>query len=136
MHIAGSLKDDPSIPNSELLYRTIDRTQVKEGNAVSSGAFKSRKGNPHTSVELGSLTTPQETLKRRPSHVGVVKLLTAGVRAIRPGVIGVSRDPIPASGSQPGNPAHAIIFREISPNRVYVESAYKLAKLCEWVLVP
>ena len=135
MHTAGCLKDDPSIPNSELLYRTIDRTQVKEGNAVSSGAFKSRK-NPDTSVELGSLATPQETLNRRPSHVGVVKLLTAGVRAIRPGVIGVSRDPIPASGSQPGNPAHAIIFRETTPNRVYEESAYKLAKLCEWVLGP
>jgi len=124
-----SLKDDPSIPDSELLFRTIHPKQLKDANGVSSGAFKSTPKS-HTSVELGSLTSPEETLARRPGHVGVVKLLTGRVRGIRPGVVGVSRDPIP------GNLAHALIIRELAPGGVYMKTARELARLCEWVMGP
>lgn len=124
-----SLKNDPSIPDSELLFRTIPRTWLKDANAVSSGAFKSTT-NPHTSVELGSLTSPDRTLARRPKDVGVVKLLTGRVREIKPGVVGVTKAPIFE------NPAHALILRELKPNRVYEDTAYKLARLCEWVMGP
>jgi len=123
-----SLKDDPSIPDSEWLFRTIPRTWLKDANAVSSGAFKSTT-NPHTSVELGSLTSPERTLERRPNDVGVVKLLTGRVRGIKPGVVGVSGDPVP------GNPAHALIIRELTPS-VYRKTARELAGLCEWVVGP
>lgn len=135
MDFKPSWEDDPSIPDSEWLLRTVHPKQVKDGKTVSSGAFKSR-GNPHTSVELGSLTTPQDTLKRRPDHAGVVRLATGDVRAIKPGVMGVSRDPIPESKSQPANPAHAIIIRELNPKSVYAKAAKALAMLCEWVIGP
>ena len=124
-----SLKDDPSIPDSEWLLRTIHRNQLKGSNGVSSVAFKSTP-NTHTSVELGSLTSPEETLARRPGHVGVVKLLTGRVRGIKPGVVGVSGDPVT------GNPAHALIIRKLKPNSVYRETARELAGLCEWVVGP
>jgi hypothetical protein len=123
-----SLKNDPSIPDSEWLFRTIHPNWVKDANAVSSGAFKSK--DPDTSVDLGSLTTPDETLARRPSHAGVVKLLTGRVRGIKPGVVGVAGDPVP------GNPAHALIIRELTSSRVYSETARELAGLCEWVVGP
>jgi hypothetical protein len=135
MHPVASLKDDPSIAGSEWLYRTIHRTYLKEGNTVSSGAFKSNT-NPHTSVEIASLTAPEQTLRRRPNDIGVVQLLTGKVRAIRPGVIGVARDPIPASDGEAANPAHAVIVRQLEPKSVYRESARKLACLCVWVLGP
>lgn len=130
-----SLKDDPSIEDSDWLFRTVHPQQVKEGSKVSSAAFKSGS-NPHTSVELGSLTTPEDTLKRRPEHAGVVRLATGAVRGIKPGVVGVSRDPIPESESQPANAAHAIIIRQLTPKCVYREAAHKLAALCEWVIGP
>jgi len=124
-----SLKNDPSIPDSEWLLRTIHPKQLKGANGVSSTAFKSTPKS-HTSVELGSLTSPDETLARRLSHAGVVKLLTGRVRGIKPGVVGVSRDPVP------GNPAHALIIRELTPSRVYSKTAHELAGLCEWVVGP
>jgi hypothetical protein len=123
-----SLKNDPSIPDSELLLRTIHPEQLKGANGVSSTAFKSTT-NPHTSVELGSLTSPDETLARRPGHAGVVKLLTGRVRGIKPGVVGVTGDPVPE------NPAHALIIRELTPS-VYRKTARELAGLCEWVVGP
>jgi len=135
MDLNSSLKDDPSIPDSESLLKTVHPTQVKDGNTVSTGAFKSRT-NPHTSVELGSLTTPEDTLKRRAQDAGVVRLATGAVRGIKPGVVGVSRHPIPESELQRANPAHAIIIRQLKPNRVYKEAAYTLATLCEWVIGP
>jgi hypothetical protein len=130
-----SWKDDPTIPDSEWLFRTVHPKQVKDGNTVSSGAFKS-SSNPHPSVELSSLATPEDTLKRRPGHAGVVRLSTGAVRGIKPGVEGVARDPIPESKSQSANPAHAIIIRQLKPNSVYVEAAYRLSTQCEWIIGP
>jgi hypothetical protein len=135
MDLDPSLKDDPSIPDSEWLFRTVHPQQVKDGNTVSTGAFKS-SSNPHTSVELGSLTTAEDTLKRRPEHAGVVRLAAGAVRGIKPGVEGVSRAPIPESELQRANPAHAIIIRQLKPDSVYKKAAYRLARLCEWVIGP
>lgn len=90
----------------------------------------------HTSVELSSLTTPEDTLKRRPEHAGVVRLATGAVRGIKPGVVGVLRDPISESELQRANPAHAIIIRQLKPNSVYGKAAYRLARLCEWIIGP
>lgn len=135
MDLNTSWKDDPTIPDSEWLFRTVHPTQVKDGNTVSSGAFKS-SSNPHTSVELSSLTTPEDALKRRPGHAGVVRLCTGVVRGIKPGVEGVARNPLPASESQSANPAHAIIIRQLKPKSVYAETALRLAMLCEWIVGP
>ena len=133
-----SLKDDPTIPDSEGLFRAVHQSHLLPGKTVSTAAFKSRSGgeNHHTSVDIASLTRPEDTLKRLPNSVGVVKLLTGAVREIRPGVVGVSRDPVFESKSKAANPAHAIIIRELRPNRVYDEAAHKLAGLCEWVIDP
>lgn len=135
MDLNSSLKDDPSIPDSEWLLKTVNPIWVKDGITVSSGAFKSHT-NPHTSVELGSLSTPEDTLKRRPGDAGVVRLATGAVRGIKPGVVGVMRDPTPESELGRANPAHAIIIRQLKPNSVYEEAAYTLATLCEWVIGP
>jgi hypothetical protein len=135
MDLNSSRKDDPSIPDSEWLLKTVHPSLVKDGITVSSGAFKSHT-NLHTSVELGSLTTPEETLKRRPGDAGVVRLVTGAVRGIRPGVLGVMRDPTPESESGPANPAHAIIIRQLKPDRVNRETAHRLADLCQWVIGP
>jgi hypothetical protein len=135
MDLNSSLKDDPSIPDSEWLLKTVNPVWVKDGNIVSSGAFRTRP-DPHTSVELGSLTTPEDTLKRRPGDAGVVRLPTGAVRGIKPGVVGVSRAPIPESELRRANRAHAIIIREQRPNKVYTVAAKRLAMLCEWVIGP
>jgi hypothetical protein len=125
MEVNANLKDDPTIPDSELLYRGIHQSQVKQpGNEVSSAAFK----NPGISVDLSSLSTPQQTHSRRPSDVGVIQLVTGTVRTITPGV---ARDPVE------GNPAHALIIHDFSlGTKERVRVARRLAKASTWAIAP
>jgi len=127
MDASTILRDDPTIPSPELLYRGIHASQLKQGNAVSSAAFKS-KTNPHVSVDLSSLSTPQEAHRRRPSDVGVIQLVVGTVRTITPGVV---RDPIER------NPAHALIIHDFNlSDGKWKEVARKLAKVCVWAIAP
>jgi len=122
------LKDDPTIPNEELLYRGIHPDHRKRpGNEISSAAFKSRT-NPHVSVDLGSLSTPHETFRRRPSDLGVVRLVTGTVRQITPGV---ARAPVE------GNPAHALIIHDFNlGDKRWMKVARELAKASVWEIPP
>ena len=120
-------KDDPSIPDEELLYRGVHRIHLKPGPALSSGTFISRT-NPHPSVDRASLSTPEETHQRRPTDVGVVKLVTGFVRSLTPGV---ASDPIG------GNPAHALIIHDRSLSRSqWKEVALSLARSSAWAIPP
>jgi hypothetical protein len=122
-----TLQDDPTIPDSELLYRGIHAVQIKEGNEVSSGAFISGT-NPHPSVDLSSLSTPEETHRRRPSDAGVIKLVTGTVRAYTPGVVRKPED---------DNPAHALIIRDCRlTHGQWKEVARTLAKASVWIITP
>jgi len=123
----ATLKDDPTIPDSELLYRGVHVSHLKADNTVSSAAFKSRT-NPHVSVDLSSLSTPEETHSRRPSDVGVIELATGTTRAFTPGVV---RDPIE------GNPAHALIIHDFSlSDGQWSQVARKLSKATVWAIPP
>jgi len=128
MDACGCIQDDPTIPDCELLYRGIHNLQlIRPGNTVSSAAFKS-KTNPHVSVDLSSLSTPEETHRRRPSDVGVVELVAGTVRTITPGVV---RRPVE------GNPAHALIIRDFGLSKGQREKvARKLAKASVWAIAP
>ena len=121
------LDDDTAIPDEEFLYRGVHHTQVKEDGTISSGAFVSGT-NPHPSIDRSSLTTPEESLARKPSSVALARL-TAG--AVRERTVGVKGDP------KPENPAHALIIRD--PRCVH--SAWKrvakhLADACSWAIAP
>jgi hypothetical protein len=123
------LKDDPTIPDCDLLYRRIIWPYVKEGNEVASGAYINRKkSDPDVSVDLSSLSTPQETLARWPLAAGVAQVVTGMVRTL---TTGVARDPIE------GNPAHALIIRDPNlSNHQWKEVARKLAKASVWAIAP
>ena len=119
------LTDDPSIPDGELLYRSVHPEHIKQDGSVTSSAFEGA-GGPHISVDRASLSTPEETLARLPKHVRVVQLVTGYVRTITPGV---ASDPVP------GNPAHAQIIRDPSLSRSkWKEVKRHLATACSWAI--
>ena len=125
MHIRQP-RDDLNIRNEEPLYRTIPAIQIDNGRVLSS-AFKSRT-NPHPSVDRSRLSTPEETLARKPHHAGVAQVLTGFVRSV---TVGVASDPLP------DNPAHALIIRDPAcGSHEWRRIARKLAKACEWAISP
>lgn len=128
MDVRRDLQDDPSIPDDELLYRSIHPDQLGGSSEVRSSAFKSRT-NPHISVDLGSVSTPEQTRERWPAHAGVAKLITRTVRSLTPGV---ARAPIE------GNPAHALIIYDVNniSRSAWAKVARKLAKACVWAIPP
>lgn len=98
--------DDPTIPDSELLYRRIralpDNIQLVAPGQYrpASGRLKDTRGP--LSVDLGSLSTPEQTRNRadpRSFHVAAFTALAARKVGCR-----IVRDP------QPNEPAHALIF--------------------------
>lgn len=127
MDVPRNLHDDPTISDSELLNRGIHPNHLTDNNEVTSAAFKNRS-DPHISVDLASLSTPEETYRRWPGYAGVVQLVARTVRDITPGV---ARDPTA------NNPAHALIIHDFTlTNRKRVEVARKLAKACTWAIPP
>ena len=127
MDVRRDLRDDPTIPDAEPLYRGVHWNHVKGGAGIASAAFISRT-DPYISVDLGSLSTPEETHGRRPGDAGVARLLMRTVRTLTPGV---ARDPIE------GNPAHALIIPDFSLSRSkQKEVARRLARACVWAIPP
>lgn len=124
-----NLRDDPDIPDDEFLYHSILPEHVKAGeNRPSSAAFYSAT-EPNISVDRASLSSPRDTLKRRPRATRVAQLSAGQARATE-NVAGVASAPIQ------DNRAHALIF----PQDGVVKSAWhttarKLAKASVWALV-
>lgn len=123
MEVHGELKDDPSIPDTERLNRGIHHSQLLPDNAVTSAAFPI---HDHISVDLSSLSSPEESLTRRPTSAAVAQLIAGGVRELTPGVV---RDPVV------GNPSHSLIIRDPRlTNGDRKKVARKLARSCILVL--
>jgi hypothetical protein len=119
-------RDDPSISDEEGLYRCIHPLHYDEAeDRPSSATFKS-KTDPHPSVDRESLSTPEESLARKPNHMGVARLITGTVREL---TVGVASDPLE------DNPAHAMIIRDLTmSDHHWNKVARKLAKACTWAL--
>lgn len=96
-----------SIGDDEELYRRIVSFHLYPDGTINSAAFKLRSGkpDPHLSVELARLTTPQECAQR-PGRPGFG---VAALRAQVPRSLGlrVRHDPCPPQ--DPTNDAHALI---------------------------
>ena len=114
--------DDETVPDEEGLYRRIScRWYVEKRGVmkVSSGAFKTEQ----LSVDLSSLTTPEQTFSRAEEPtVGVVSF-AAGL-ARKEGKV-IVRQP------ERANPAHAIAYGRISSG-----GARRLRNASEWVFGP
>jgi hypothetical protein len=101
--------NDPTIPDDELLYHRVypDPQGIyiepsSQQPRPTSGAFRSKDHEP-LSVDLASLSTPQESLSRAPRPDFYVAEVNAGdIRKLDIGC-GVVRDP------EEGNPAHALV---------------------------
>ena len=104
--------DDDSIPGDERLYIRIypapDALKPAEGgqHRPTSGGVKGRDRDEPLSVDLGSLSTPEQTRDRGTDGNFHVAMITA--TAVRQLGLRVRRDPV-ADGPVP-NPAHALIY--------------------------
>jgi len=97
-------ENDPTIAAEEPLYlRVFPRAdllvQDHAGYRPASGCFRSQEA---LSVDLASLSTPEETRDRDKSHPYHIAAFTAGVA--RAEGCRVTRDPLPE------NPAHALVY--------------------------
>jgi len=105
-------EDDPSIPDSEELYRQIlaewiVREQSSGRQRFSSQTFADR--NNEISVDLSSLTSPEACLGRGGARfIGIAALMASHARALGQVIV---RDPIPADNPEhlPEDLAHALI---------------------------
>ena len=129
MDAGQTLADDPTIPDSELLNRRIPWPCIHDGDKIASIAFTNRDdSDPHVSVDLSSLSTPEQTLARWPAAAGVAQVPVIAVRQVTPGVV---RDPLE------DNPAHALIIGRPGLSRhKWKEIARKFAKACVWAIAP
>lgn len=123
-----NFSDDTTIANSEGLYRRIHPIQwkyVKEINdyRVTSAAFKDNRSQ--ISVDLSSLTTPQEALARAARKDITYALASITADDARKQEQGVVRNPLE------DNPAHALIIGQ-QPDRV----CKALARIARWVIPP
>ena len=75
------MNDNNAIPDEELLYRGLKRQHIKDGNKISSAAFKIRPKEDGVSVDRSSLTTPREMLNRLRLSIAIVQIVTADVRS-------------------------------------------------------
>lgn len=105
--------DDITIPDAENLYIRVFPDQDSlifdpdlNGYRPTTGALKSRE--QPLSVDLGSLSSPQETRDRDKSFPFHVAAFTAGTA--RKYGCRIVRDPIPVGRGEPENPAHALVF--------------------------
>lgn len=126
---SAHLIDDPAIFDHEFLYRSILPQHVKDGeDRPSSAAFYSARDR-NISVDRASLSSPRETLERRPNATRVAQLSAGQARATE-NVAGVASEPIQ------GNPAHALIFPHDGVTKsAWHTTARKLAKASMWALV-
>ena len=121
------LQNDPSVPDAEMLFRGINENHLNPDGTITSAAFRSTT-NPHVSVDRSALSTPQESLARRPHDIGLAKIRTGTVRQFTPGV---------AYNPLPENRAHALIIHDFTlSNRRWKEVARSLARSCMWAVEP
>lgn len=101
---AEDVQDDSTIPDAEQLWRRVfpaavcENEEIKGALRAQSGAFRDHRGP--LSVDLGSLTTPEEVLGRGPG----MRLAEFNAKVARDAGCIIQRDPIP------DNPAHALIY--------------------------
>ena len=104
--------DDDSIPGDERLYIRIypaaDSIVPVEGaqHRPNSGSVRGRDPDEPLSVDLGSLSTPEQTRDRGTNGNFHVALITAA--AVRELGLRVRRDPV--VDGPVANPAHALIY--------------------------
>lgn len=123
------LEDDPSILDDELLYRCIHPSLWYPGGKLKHGAFITRG---HPSVDRAQLTTPEDSLARKPNSKALAQLTA---KAVRKHTVGVKADSCPPHA--PDNPAHALIIRD--PQHGYSKwkrVAKKLRDACSWAIAP
>ena len=118
--------DDPSIPDTEDLYRRLARDwivydEMTGGVRISSGAFLDQ--DREISVHLSSLITPKDSLAY--GGKGIVALAAVTARHARSLEQAVVRD------AQPGDPAHALICGQQDKS-----IQHKLRDLARWVICP
>jgi hypothetical protein len=99
--------DDPS----ELLFRQVHPSWMRDGRPSSMAFVPSRKDDYELSVSLESLTTPEGAYRH---HGEALELKTAGTWAVSVAdvheeLLLAYPDPIPASDGGVPSPAHAII---------------------------
>lgn len=103
--------NDPSIPGDEWLYFRVypskNGLQPADDGGYRPASGEMKKDYPF-SVDLGSLSTPEETRDRAtdtPYHVAGFQAGVAREYGCR-----VVRDPVGADEGEPPNPAHALVF--------------------------
>lgn len=105
-----------TVENEDDLYRRLIRYHVKKNGTVSSAAYRDKGGSPidSISVDLGRLTTPEETLARddRGFRLGA---LVAGV----PRELGFDVRHVP----RPANYSHCVIEGENDMEKCYALAA-------------
>jgi hypothetical protein len=120
-------EDDPSIPDSERLFRRIPRTWVDwdaDGNAaISSAAFK----DTELSVNLESIMArdsrpPEDAIRNYPGY-GLAAITAAHARSLNQKV---ARDPLPEE------PAHGVVYGQKKKGGI----GSKLRDAAEWVVRP
>lgn len=125
-------RDDPTISNDEILYRRIfpsrDALQHREngpGFRPASGSMRSTESP--LSVDLGSLTTPEQTRDRGlPQQFHVARF---SVQVVREAGCGIVPDPLP------NNPAHALVYGTRAGDLLTNGEARAIARRAEVILV-
>ena len=76
--------DDVDVADSDDLYRRILPYHIKPDGAVSSAAFKDRRGRPlqRFSVDLARLTTPEECVGRAGPGFRLITFRAGAARAL------------------------------------------------------
>lgn len=121
--------DDRSIPDSEQLFRRV----ITAADAIvplGDGRFRPYSGafdNEPTSVDLSSLSTPEQTRDREQSRLFHVAAVS--VAAVRGAGCVVQRNPLD------DNPAHALIFGHHANGGLTQSESRKIAKQAVIVLL-
>lgn len=112
----GNPAQEAPIPDEEVLYLRVFPSPSAlvyipgNGDRPNSSAFRTKSDADGVSVDLGSLSTPHETLARAPHPYFHVARITA--KEIRDTGCRLVRDPIGENDplGDPPNPAHALIL--------------------------
>lgn len=119
-------QDDPNIPDNAKLLRRIPggRFTEKAGARVpNSDCFKNSSDGTGTSIDIWEDDwSPQKCLEGQAEGFGVVAVTAGQLRGLG---IGVIRAPLP------DNPHHALLQGPKGK-----KTLKKLAKLCEWEIMP
>lgn len=123
--------DVVEILDTDELYRRIHPNHLKPDGTVSSAAFKG-SDSYELSVDLGQLTTPEETFNRA-EHlhrecIGVASLFAGQARGLSQEVV---HKPLEEHDVGGPNPAHTLIIGQKTE-----PVAKRLSRCCSWVFGP